>query len=393
MQPGIGLRPASRCLDSMFPGQYTLYGTNRSYFTSKLENILKFQKLPYVLVSKMIHDGSLIETRTGSGAIPALVTPEDWPLSDSTPIARMLDDRYPDRSIIPKTPVQRIGTLILEDWFDEWFMRVAMYTRWNFEGSVNALVGSGVSMSALNKPWHATTELERAELDPLLQESLARIRTFRERMTTEVALAYGTTPEQGQDVMVWYGEFLDDMAHHLQHYPYLLGARPTVADFVISGGFAAHFGNDLYPREFVLGRQPTVLAYAEKCWDAVYSDAEWLSEDRLPETWNAFFAAMEQHYLRYLLANRTALGEGAERVEVDFGFGIVATPPRIYQEHSRLDIRDEILRLPEADQAKLVDAIPSGVLNVYLEPALDALPDLAGNKDTFPNPEGIGEFD
>ena len=71
----------------MFPGEYTLYGSKRSYFTAKIENILKFQGLPYSLVEKMPHDGSAIETRTGSGAIPALVTPEDWPLADSTPNA------------------------------------------------------------------------------------------------------------------------------------------------------------------------------------------------------------------------------------------------------------------------------------------------------------------
>ena len=127
----------------MFPGAYTPYGSKRSYFTAKVENMLRFQHLPYTLVEKMPHGGGAIETRTGSGAIPALVTPEDWPLADSTPIAKFLNARYPAHPIIPGTPVQRIGALLLEDWFDEWFMRVAMYTRWNFPESVDALVGSG----------------------------------------------------------------------------------------------------------------------------------------------------------------------------------------------------------------------------------------------------------
>ena len=377
----------------MFPGEYTLYGSKRSYFTAKVENILRFQQLPYTLVEKMIHDGSEIEHRTGSGAIPALVTPEDWPLSDSTPIARMLNDRYPERAVLPASPVQRIGVLLLEDWFDEWFMRVAMYTRWNFPESVDALVGSGVAMRELGKPWHAASDAERQQLQPLVDENLARIATFRERMTTEVALAYGTTPEQGQDVMVWYGEFLDDMAAHLAQYPFLLGERPTVADFTVSGGFAAHFGNDLYPRNFVLERQPSVLAYAERCWDTVSSGAGWLADDQLPETWQAFFAAMEKHFLRYLVANRRALEEGEDMVSVDFGFGPVSTPPRVYQEMARLDVRDEMLRLPDGELDKVRAAIPSGVLDVYLQPPADHLPGLAGHKDTFPNPDGIGVLD
>ncbi|MEM7217449.1 MAG: glutathione S-transferase family protein [Pseudomonadota bacterium] len=377
----------------MFPGTYTLYGTKRSYFTAKLENALRFQALPYVLVDKMIHDGSEIERRTGSGAIPALVTPEDWPLSDSTPIARLLNDRYPERAFIPATPVQQIGVRLLEDWLDEWFMRVAMYTRWNFPESVDALVGSGISMRELGKPWHATTDAERATLRPQVDFSLQRIRTFRERMTTEVARAYGTTPEQGQDVMRWYGEFLDDLADHLAVHPFLLGTRPTVADFVISGGCAAHFGNDLYPRALIEARAPVVLRYAERCWDATWEHGEWLADDALPDTWQPLFAAMQTHYLRYLLANREAIYAGTDAVEVDFGVGMVATPPRAYQELSRLDIRDELLRLAPGDRAKVDAAIPAGVLDAYLAPPLGELPELRGNKDTFPDPRGIGTLD
>ncbi len=374
----------------MFPGHYTLYGSKRSYFTAKVENMLRFQGLPYELVEKMPHDGSEIERRTGSGAIPALVTPEDWALADSTPIGRLLNMRFPDKAFIPSSPVQRTGVLLLEDWFDEWFMRVAMYTRWNFPESVDALVGSGVSMRVLGKSWHEVTEEEHVQIRPLVEESLERIATFRQRMTTEVAAAYGTTPEQGQDVMVWFGDFLDHMAHHLERYPFLLGDRPCIADFVLSGGFAAHFGNDTWPREFVRARQPSVLAYAERCWDTQAGDTTWITGDQLPDTWAPFFSAMEEHYLRYLEANRQVLASGTAMVEVDFGFGSVATPPRAYQELSRLDIRGEILALSDTDAALVRQAVPAGVLDVYLAPPLDKPPELAGNKDTFPEPEGIG---
>ena len=375
----------------MFPGHYKLYGSKRSYFTQKLENILKFQDLPYELINKMPHDGSNIEARTGSGAIPALVTPEDWPLADSTPIARLLHERFADRPIIPPGPVQRIGTLIMEDWLDEWFMRVAMYTRWNFPESVEALVGSDISQRLLGKQWHEVTAAERTELMPQVQASLQRISNFRQRMTTEVATAYGTTLQQGQDIPVWYGAFLNHLAAHLEHHKFLLGDRPCVADFVISGGTAAHFGNDLWPRRFIEDRQPIVLEYTERCWNARYNQAgTWLSDDRLPPTWSPFFDAMQNLYLPYLLANRQALAEGNAMVEMDFGFGSVATPVRIYQELSRMDIQDEIQRLSVTEQQQVANAIPADVLAAYLKPALDPIPGLAGHKDTFPEPAGIG---
>ena len=102
----------------------------------------------------------------------------------------------------------------------------------DFPESVEALVGSGASARLLNKPWHAVTGEEYDQLKPHVDAALERIATFRHRMTGEVASAYGTTMAQGQDIPVWWGEFLDDMADHLDTYPYLLGERPCVADFV-----------------------------------------------------------------------------------------------------------------------------------------------------------------
>ena len=377
----------------MFPGEYTLYGSKRSYFTAKIENILKFQGLPYSLVEKMPHDGSAIETRTGSGAIPALVTPEDWPLADSTPIAQFLNARYPGQPIIPPTPVQRITALILEDWFDEWFMRVAMYTRWNYPESVDALVGSGASMRLYNKQWHEVTDAEHNEIRPHVNAALERIASFRQRMTTEVAEAYGTTLEQGEDIMVWFGEFLDNMTIHLESHPYLLGERPCVADFVISGGYAAHFGNDTWPREFTLNRQPAVLRFAERLWDTTHTDAKWLANDAVPDTLQPFFQEMQVRYLPYLLANREALANGADYVEQDYGFGVVATPPRVYQELARLDLRDELLKLSTDETVAVEAVVPRGVLDSYLVPPIDQHLTLTGNKDTFPQPQGIGVLD
>ena len=58
-----------------------------------------------------------------------------------------------------------------------------------------------------------------------------------------------------------------------------------------------------------------------------------------------------------------------------------------------MDLRDEILRLSEADFTHVREMIPAGVLDIYLLLPLDPVPTLTGNKDTFPSPEGIGVLD
>ena len=102
---------------------------------------------------------------------------------------------------------------------------------------------------------------------------------------------------------------------------------------------------------------------------------------------------MQVRYLPYLLANREALATDADYVEQDYGFGVVATPPRVYQELARLDLRDELLKLSTDETIAVEAVVPRGVLDSYLVPPIDQHLALTGNKDTFPEPQGIGVLD
>jgi hypothetical protein len=61
----------------MFPGQYVLHGDDNSFFTRKVEAVLRHKRIPYRSVPRPIGQDA-IAMRAGSHAIPALHTPEDW---------------------------------------------------------------------------------------------------------------------------------------------------------------------------------------------------------------------------------------------------------------------------------------------------------------------------
>lgn len=364
----------------MFPGRYTLYGSPRSFLTAKVEAMLRFLEVPYDFADKQPHDGSEIEKRASCGAIPLLQTPEDWVIWDSTPIAELLDGRFRDRPLVPRTPVQRIGAKLLEDWFEEWFTRPAMYTRWNFPESWEAVFGGGVAQALLGKSFFELGADERAQIQPLIE----RMEPFRELMGGRAGEMGATTLEKGRDIPEWFGAFLDDLGAHLEHHPFLLGGRPCVADFSIAGGFRAHFAYDPWPRRFVEERRPETIDFAQRCWDAKWSDpGSWLPDDRLPPTWAPLFAEMEARYVRYLVTNREALAAKQEWMTLDLGFGDVDVVPVPYRELSRLDIRDEFLRLDEPGRRAVRDAVPPRVLDAYLLPPL-GIPELRPNKGVFP---------
>ena len=84
---------------------YVLYGAPISLFTRKLEAALRFYAAPFRLEGKGPDNSSEIESRSGTHQVPALRTPENWLLADTTPIIALLDARFPARQLVPPGPL------------------------------------------------------------------------------------------------------------------------------------------------------------------------------------------------------------------------------------------------------------------------------------------------
>ena len=108
----------------------TLCGPEISYFTGKLEAVIRYMELPYQRVTK----GPMGElaTTTGTAQVPALHLADDRWLTDTTPIIAWLDERYPETSVIPRDPVTAFFSQLLEDYADEWLWRPGMHYRWDY---------------------------------------------------------------------------------------------------------------------------------------------------------------------------------------------------------------------------------------------------------------------
>ncbi|HEB89844.1 MAG TPA: glutathione S-transferase domain-containing protein, partial [Deltaproteobacteria bacterium] len=108
----------------------TLYGPEISYFTGKLEAVLRFMELPHRRLAK----GPMgdLPRVTGVAQVPALQLADGRWLTDTTPIIGWLDARYPEHRVIPRGPVAAFFSRLLEDYADEWLWRPAMHYRWDY---------------------------------------------------------------------------------------------------------------------------------------------------------------------------------------------------------------------------------------------------------------------
>lgn len=219
---------------------YTLYGWHLSYFTGKALCYLRYKQLPFVLQPVNLYTlMKRIKRETGSVVMPVMVTPQGEWIQDSSVIIDHIEARFPDPSIIPASPVQRFAAYLIEAWGDEWWVPIAMHTRWSYPENY-ALFEREAGRALL--PY----------MPGFIQRRAVRLVAGRLRGMLH---SVGVRSEQFSVMDQWTHRMLDLLDQHFAQFSFLLGARPTLADFGLVGTMYGHLGRDPWPaRELVAQR-------------------------------------------------------------------------------------------------------------------------------------------
>jgi len=248
-------------------GKHQLLGAEVSYYTGKVRAYLRYKDIPFeeVLASREVYK-NVIVPRTGVSYIPVLISDDDVAVQDTTDIIDFLEARYPDPSIYPQTPVQRLVALLFEVYADEWLVIPAMHYRWNYpENRAFAIREFG----ALSAP----------QASP--EEQLA----IGEKVAVPFAGALpplGVTPNSAPAIEQSYLGFLADFEAHLAEYPFLLGTRPSLGDFALYGPLYAHLYRDPYSGRLMRERAPRVAQWVERMRDPQPRSGEFIGGDEVP---------------------------------------------------------------------------------------------------------------
>ncbi len=321
---------------------YQLYGSKLSLFTMKLDAALRFYGLPYEFKNKG-RGAKEIEQRAGTHQIPVLVTPENWPLADSTPIMDLLDQRFPTRRLFPEGP---LGVLvhIVEDYFDEWIARTMVHYRWHYPESalyVSTIMGGGNEQAA------------------------AGVRNWGPR----ACRATGTETEFHQRACeAEYVRILEAAEKQLGETRFLLGDRPTAVDCAMLGGLRAHTLHDPDPRKTVLN-YPRVAGWSESAtsWDGKGDLAPF--PDSTPFA-RFILAESARHYQPVLLANIAALQDGAKAFAVGTYGETASYLCRPYPVQARAMVQERIAnRLTPDERAAMARWLEANGLAAAYAPA------------------------
>ena len=348
----------------MFDGRYVMWGGEHSLFTRKLQAMLNYLNLNYEFKLKTQDAGPHMEARLGTHFIPGLETPEGWFIHDTTPIGLLLNAKYPDRPILPATPVQRIASHLLEDWADEWFGRYAISSRWCYPHNVDH-VAIGFYANFIGKFMaEDLTETERVA-------ALGQVKLVRDNFGLNACANRGCGPDQASHVRRDFEQLMVHAERHYSQFQFLLGDRASLGDFTFAGLFKAHIAADPEPRSWIEAAAPEMLGYMDRVFDARTDNRNYLPEDTLPDTLAPFFEHMRDNYHQFLVVSREALAAGEKWCEVDLGEGPVRMRSLKYSEISRRHVRREIEGLSADDRAAVESVLgPLGVLDAYLLPPL-----------------------
>ena len=229
-----------------------VYGSRISYYTGKLEAYLRYRGIDYDLLPTVGNEKRL---KAGAGVVQMPVVECDdgrW-MTDSTPIIAWLDTRQPTPSIYPQDPALRFIALLIEDYADEWLWRPAMHYRWSYRRTRD------YAAETLYAELIAGTR-------PIPRWLGARL--LRKRQRGGFVTGDGVSAATRAHVEGAYFAALTHMQAILETRPFVLGDRPTIADFGLMGPMLRHFGQDPEPADIMRARAPAVYEWVARMWNA-----------------------------------------------------------------------------------------------------------------------------
>ena len=226
---------------------YVLYGVEASYYAAKIRAALSYKRVPFTeqQASRAVYANEILP-RVGWPVLPVLVTPDDETVQDTSEMCDLIEARHPEPPLLPRDPVARVLSHLLEFFGDEWLKLPAMHYRWNYNYDF-AVAEFGYN----NDPHYG-------------REEQLRIGAKIARQFHGWLPPLGVLPESYATVEHDYLALLDLLSAHFGDHPYLLGSAPTLGDFAFFGPLYAHLYRDPASGAIMTTRAPRVVAWIER---------------------------------------------------------------------------------------------------------------------------------
>lgn len=244
---------------------YVLIGTEASPFSGKARAYLKWKGVDFVeraATPEVYRD--IIEPRIGYAVIPILLTPDGRAVQDTSDIIDHVETAQPSPSVYPAGAVQKLASLLLELYADEWLVIPATHYRWSY-----------------NEAW-IVEEFGRIASPHASSEEQKRIGQVIAAPVKDSISRLGVSEDTIAGIEAHYEGFLADYSAHLRRTPFALGGRPSLADFSLFGPLYASLYRDPASGERMKQLAPNVIEWVERMLAVKTGPGELVREDEIP---------------------------------------------------------------------------------------------------------------
>ena len=199
-----------------------VFGNPASPYTQKLIAYLRYKNIKYNVTWGDVKTNLELLNKIAPSPIllpTVLLNDDSDPITDTTPIIRILEEKFKNKSVIPIDPKLAFINYLIEDYADEWLTKFMFHFRWSFDKDI---------LNAKNK----LTFLHGVTVD---NKSKDQIADFISQKQISRLWVVGSNEKTKDFIEQNYKSFLIKLDICLTNTPFLLGKRPSSCDFAIYG--------------------------------------------------------------------------------------------------------------------------------------------------------------
>jgi glutathione S-transferase len=256
---------------------YRLFSAEHSMFSAKVRAYLRFKHSQHdlgpgyedILATPELMFG-LLAVRSGSPSLPQLEAPDGTWIQDSSEIIDYCESRHSLMTVIPplaSRPKQRLTTYLLELISDEWLIVPACWERWFYSvrgREPNHRPYNELQWGSFLAP-QANGKARRAAGADFF-ENVFGISDVVDNPKGPYAglVQLGCTQETQSAWQNTKQRILQALEIHLEAHDFILGGRPSLADYSLLGPVYVHFYRDPVDGFYLRNAFPLVCEWVER---------------------------------------------------------------------------------------------------------------------------------
>ena len=262
---------------SSLGGGYRLFSVEHSIFSAKVRALMRF-KLEQGDLGAGFEDvlatphliNRWLTPKSGSPSLPQLETPDGGWVQDSSAIVDYLERIHPASPVVPDAdlrPRQHLACYLIELLSDEWLIVPACWERWHFsqgDNEPNHRRFNEQQWGAFLKPEGNGKERRQAAATFFDRAFGIDLPPEEKKGPYQGLVELGCTLHTLGAWRQFQEELLTALERHLEQHDYVLGGRPSLADFSLLGPIYVHFCRDPVAGFDLRTRFPLVSEWVER---------------------------------------------------------------------------------------------------------------------------------